>query len=394
MGALSVRSIHSGMTGAPQLSGTAGATIALLDAFLKDGFGLVTINSLVIAGNVATATITAGHPAEVGSVITIAGATVSGGTVNTDFRVVTKDTTHVTFATTGISDQTATGTITMKIAGLGWTKQWSATNKATYKSSDGAALGHVLNVDDSGTTDARVVGFESMTGPLFSDGTAPFPTTAQFSGGLYWHKSKTANSVTKPWFAVGDERAFYLFVAFDAGAPGQYQSYYFGDFSSIYTADAYATLLTGVVADSASESGINGVTNLLVYSDPGNAMTGGFTPRAHTGVGSAVAVRKHAPYIVASAVAAYSGSATHLTAYPNNPNQGLFLSPMLVSSSDGVSFRGQFPGVYYVPQSVPAATFATRDEAPAIPWLSGRSVKAVYQGNSSLMFVDTTGPWR
>lgn len=395
MGALSVRSFHSGMAGAPQLSGTAGAKVALLDACLKDGFGLVTINSLVIASNVATATITAGHSAEVGSVVTIAGATISGGgTINTDFRVLTKDTTHVTFATTGISDQTATGTPTMKIAGLGWTKQWSATNKATYKSSDGAALGHVLNVDDSGTIDARVAGFESMTGPLFSDGTAPFPTTAQFSGGLYWHKSRTADSVTKPWFLVGDERAFYLFVAYEAGSAGYYQGYFFGDFLPLYTADAYATLLTGAVVSATSENAFNGVTNLLAYSDPQNAMTGGFVPRAHTGVGSSAAIRKHAPCLTSTNLAGYSGASGHVVAYPNNPNQGLVLSPILVSSSNGTSWRGQLPGIYYVPQSVPAGTFATRDEAPAISWLAGRSVKAVLHGNDSPIFIDTTGPWR
>jgi len=52
----SVVYFDSTMTGAPALSGTAGTLIGLLDACLQDGFGGVTLDSLVVASNVATAT--------------------------------------------------------------------------------------------------------------------------------------------------------------------------------------------------------------------------------------------------------------------------------------------------------------------------------------------------
>jgi len=50
-----VKVFHSGMTGAPSLSGTAGALIAVLDALLINGFGANNLDSLVIASFQLTA---------------------------------------------------------------------------------------------------------------------------------------------------------------------------------------------------------------------------------------------------------------------------------------------------------------------------------------------------
>ena len=102
------------MSGAPALSGTAGALIGVLDACLVDGFGSVTLDSAAVASNVATRSISTGHGfamiGDTGSVIRIAGATPSG--LNGDWRVASvPGSTTFTFVTSGISDQTASGTI-------------------------------------------------------------------------------------------------------------------------------------------------------------------------------------------------------------------------------------------------------------------------------------------
>ncbi len=77
-----VKYYDSTMSGAPSLSGTAGALVGVLDACLVDGFGSVTVDSLTVASNVATATISGGHQfamiGNTGPVITIAGANPSG----------------------------------------------------------------------------------------------------------------------------------------------------------------------------------------------------------------------------------------------------------------------------------------------------------------------------
>jgi hypothetical protein len=69
------------------------------------------VASIVIAGGVATCTIDAGHVFEAGETAVIAGATVTGGSVNGAQEVTTAAATTFTF-TTALGDQTATGTIT------------------------------------------------------------------------------------------------------------------------------------------------------------------------------------------------------------------------------------------------------------------------------------------
>ena len=57
----SVRVYQSTDTGAPAVSGTAGALITLLDACLQDGYGSVSLDSLVVASGMANCTKTDGH---------------------------------------------------------------------------------------------------------------------------------------------------------------------------------------------------------------------------------------------------------------------------------------------------------------------------------------------
>ena len=131
------------MSGAPVLSGTAGTLIAVLDACLVNGFGSVTLNSLVVQNNVATATVSGGHgfamivgvnnvSPGVGPVVRIDGATPAA--LNGDWRLASvPNSTTFTFAAEGIPDQTATGTITAKRAPAGWAKAFGGANKAAYQ---------------------------------------------------------------------------------------------------------------------------------------------------------------------------------------------------------------------------------------------------------------------
>ena len=51
----SVKHIHNGMRGAPQISGTAGTLIAALDALFTTGWGVTTAISVTVASGIATA---------------------------------------------------------------------------------------------------------------------------------------------------------------------------------------------------------------------------------------------------------------------------------------------------------------------------------------------------
>lgn len=201
----SVKFITENMPGAPVLSGTAGALISVLDALLVTGFGLRTATSVTVAGGVATVTLAsnAQNANLLHSVILVDGVAAPMADLNGEQRVTAAGTTTLQFAT-AVADGTATGTITVKSAPAGWEKLYSGTNKAVYRSTHVQSAKHCLRVDDTGTTSARVVGYETMTD--VDTGVGPFPTAAQMSGGGYWWKSIDATATARGYFFAADPR--------------------------------------------------------------------------------------------------------------------------------------------------------------------------------------------
>lgn len=217
---------RSTMTGAAALSGQAGKLIDVLDACLVNGFNQVTLTSLVVASNVATCTYTA-HGFQQYQIIEIAGATPAG--LNGKWRVVSAAADTFTFATTGISDQTATGTITCKTPSAGWEVTFSGTNQKVYRSTSSSASGnHAVRVTDTGTTTATLLFAEDWT-----DVSTPVNTIAT----QYLPKSSTADSTARPWFVICDDRTVHLGIAFTSG---RYDFFRFGEIASIVPGDGHA----------------------------------------------------------------------------------------------------------------------------------------------------------
>ena len=134
--------------------------------------------------------------------------------------------------------------------GAGWAREFTAANKAVFRAASGNRLR--LRVDDTGTQEARIVGYETMSD--VDTGTGAFPTSGQVSGGLYVRKSGTADSTARPWVVVATDKAFY-FLPNSGGtdwlAPlssdytylsGQF---FFGEFTSFKPGDAYNTAIIG-----------------------------------------------------------------------------------------------------------------------------------------------------
>lgn len=380
----SVRIFQSTDSGAPALSGTAGALITLLDACLVNGYAAggatMTLDSLTVTGNVATAT---KNPhgltmlGAVGPVVRIAGATPAA--LNGDWRVTVTGAATFTFATTGIADGTATGTITAKRAPLGFSKAYAGTNKAAYQADDLLSSRMFLRIDDAGISSAaayaRVVGYEAMTD--IDAGTKPFPTEAQQSGGGYWHKSNAANATARPWMIVGDSQGFYFLVQYDGSNTGQIGAM-FGDMNSDHAGDAYRALLI-------FSANTNAVASALpVY----NSTVGHAMPRSYLSTGTAIQPLKYGAQFQAPGMG-YAGAT-----YPH-PGNGWFLcSPVEVWDSASVA-RGTLPGIYaplHAGSTLPDAALHT-----AISGLSGKTVmikKLNYNGQPYACAVDITGPWR
>lgn len=363
----SVKVFDSTHSGAPAISGTAGTLIGVLDACLQDGYGAVTLTSLVVASNVATGTVSGGHNfAAIGStgpVLRVAGATPSG--LNGDWRVTITSSTAFTFATSGISDQTATGTITAKRAPAGFTKVYSGTNKAAYRADALASTRLYLRVDDSPAQYPTLIGYETMSN--VDTGTGPMPT----SGSYYTGKSGAANSTARPWRLFADDRCFYLCVDASSNS-GWPAAVFFGDLVSYLSGDAYACALI------AYNSGAVG--SVLQTLDSATASS---LARSYTQLGGAIASRRYT-----------HGKSSHLgyggQAYPNPVDNAFHAWPVEVWESNTVA-RGVMPGLW---NPIHNSTPADGTVIASIPQLSGRDLLTQVINSTSRVALDVTGPWR
>jgi len=392
-----VKYLHSAMRGAPVLSGTAGSLLAVLDACLGTGFGLTTLPSLTVSGGVATATVDAGNSFDEGAIVLIDGATP--GALNGEARVLTTTSTGFTFATSA-PDGPATGTITAKYAPIhSWAKIYADTNVAVWQSQDPQANGHLLRVDDSGTTAARVRGYESMTDA--NTGTGPFPTDAQISGGGYWGKSMSAGSTAVKWRLFGDGRFILPLTCPGMSQNATYDNSHargFGDLVGLAPGgDQWATVLSAFAGALPSNPQYGALSQGGV-SNFGSGYGFAVAPRLFNGAGGSAAITPR-PYCGSST--GKSGSDGMMGAFPGGIDGRLRLSPIYLMESDNGLPRADVPGVFYCPQSGIVNYIKPGGMIEGSGAYAGRRFVAlgvVYNGfgyaADGIYFVDATGPWR
>lgn len=373
-------------TGAPTLSGTAGAVIALLDACLKDGYQLKTV-TIARSGTTATATCATAHgyAADGLTKINISGASQSG--YNGDFQITNVTTNTFDFTVTGSPATPATGTISAKVAPIGWGKPFSGTNKAVYRGAETAGTRLYLRVDDTGTTSARAIGYEAMTD--VDTGTGLFPTTAQVSGGLYISKSATANATVRPWVLVGDGYEFHFFQATAVSYPGGYQQFHFGDPCSEMASDPYGCLIYGSTSAQIDNSPEIGSTTYYLLSSSGVAgQSGHYYARGYNQIGSSVGAGK----LGNTALGTNNIGAGSMT-YPAPTNNGLYVAP--IYATDGLVLRAQLKALWQPLHTRPLGHlgFIAANISPI-----SRRLLAVTTGYSSSTYgethIDLDGPWR
>lgn len=381
----SVKRIHESMRGAPQLKGAAGTGVAVLDAFLVDGWGLATAASGSVSAGVCTLNMGVGNDFEEHCVVLVAGATPAA--VNGEHRL-TQGGETIKFEVPGEADGPVTGTVTVKYASCGWEKVYTDTNKRVYRSQDVTGNRRYLRVNDTGAAYMRVYGYNAMT--------AIETGTGNFGNALYWHKADAASASAQRYDCVGDSMAFFY-------APSPYSASYgvgyeisepwfFGD--QIYlkpAGDAWGTLITGDTGSSPNAYGAIG------YETSG---AGQYLERIAAGTGGAVQT-----YVLPCTAQSRSGadalSYTSFGDFPDAISGALRLTPTY--TSDGYSTpnvrRGTVPGVYWAPHAnLNSYTgFAPRDTVPGPGALSARRFMHLFLGVASkvgAIFIDTTGPWR
>lgn len=374
-----VKYFASTMSGAPALSGTAGALIGVLDACLVNGFGSVTLDSLVVASNVATGTVSTGHNfsmvGNTGPVITIAGATPAG--LNGEWRIASvPGASTFTFATTGISDQTATGTITAKRSPAGWVKAYSETNKAAYQSTAIGSTANLLRIDDTTTTYATGSGYVTMSD--IDTGTGPF----LYSLGKLT-KSITANATSRIWMLFADQSCFYLSIRTTDNDSGSehYLGYYFGDIVSWLSVDAYHC---GFICNNEYGQGYH-LSSI-------NTVSGRIMARSYTQIGNSVGFYNSSSVMTANPLGANLGMV-----YPSPVNNELVSFPVYVIESSVI--RGTMPG-FWAPGHKLNASLVQGNIINNIPvnnilrdfMVVATNVNRINEGGRILL--DITGPWR
>lgn len=372
----------STQAGAPTLNGVAGSMISVLDACLVNGYGLVTLDSLTQTGGVATATRGAGIGFKKGDTIQIAGASPAGW--NGIWRVTAATATTATFTVDSGLTSPATGTITAKIPALGWTKSFSTTNKAAYKSSDVAGTGAFLRVDETvaAANYARVAMYETMSDINTGSGISPASSFCS------WPKSDVLSAAARPWRIVGDERGFYLFTDPSNYQDGRSFSFFFGDIVPLSSPDPYAACLTGATADNAGGYESN-YTTLKNVDGTSTAEIGRFSMRRFNGTGASSAFRLHGHGLS-------SQVDNGPVAFPNAAGNGLLVAPVFVTEAANATFRGRMPGFY---ASYHSNAVSHLDRVISTINSTPRELLGVQAGSSisnprGICLLDVSGPWR
>lgn len=379
-----VKWFHSGMPGAPVLRGEPGALIEVLDACLINGFSTRSPDSVVVAGGVATVSISAGNPYDKHAVIAISGA--SEAALNAEWRIATSSASSFTFACPGVASGAVTGA-TLKRAPAGWAKPFSDTNKAVYQSADPNSTQLFMWIDDTDPQYARMRGYEQMTG--VDAGVSPFPTLAQFAKTLQtWCKSNLASTASRNWVVIADGSFMHVHLAFNASYPTLAAPNMFGDIVKILPSDGYSCITAAHGAEAPSFPGTAHPGTIQAPS----AGSGRYLARDSSQTGSAT-------HFSLYALSAHSSS---FAGHSNAPAPGLAGErhvgpPVLVA--DGVSssskLRGWLPGVRSTLQALPFDHLLVV-ENPAGGALLALDAAFGSTGTTATtrMLIDITGPWR
>lgn len=392
---INIYTLHSGQTGAPVLSGSADALSSVLYAALVTGYNNQTLDSLSRVDTIATATVAAGHGFTNGDIVRIAGATQTE--YNGDFVVANATTTTFDFTVTGTPATPATGTITAKIAPLGWTRPFTGTNKAAFRPASGnqryLKIDETDNVAGVGNRCAVVEMFESMTD--IDNGTG----SSNGAGAIFWRKSNAEDATARNWYVIGDGARFYFCVNWLLAGDNlyTYTPYFFGDVPSFVSGDTWNTMLGGQIA-AGSDSYPQGYNQILTfhseidYAIPANP--GVVLARDRTQTGGAVPV----VFTLGAMGAAQNQDGYGITlAFPNAADNGLYVVPEMIKETG--AFRGRRPG-YYLPLmkktiSTPEKFegFQVDGTSRTLLMLKNGSSNYSYPDRKGVFCLDLTGPW-
>lgn len=245
----------------PIMSGNSNTVINIFDKCLVSGFGSIVVNSISIdATGFSTVTYSNHGYNKTPIVLLISGS--PNENLNGEWELTGFTSTTLTIDTreSGLTNVVISGTITIKIAPLGWEKVFDnvANSVAVYRSSDPLSRRHFLRLDDYDGISvpsrfSYLRGYENMSS---SDdvGTYPYPLQSSFSRGLGIVRSLysnpsiyfTSGDANISWTLVGTSKQFYFFSHYVNGGRKYSRMFiFFGDLNSYVPGDFGASALLG-----------------------------------------------------------------------------------------------------------------------------------------------------
>lgn len=397
---MAIKVFTSLQQGAPTINGVTGSLITALDAILVNGYGQVNVSSITRSGTTATVTTATAHGLATGDVALIAGAAETA--YNGEFIVTVTGSTSFTYDVAGSPSTPATGTITSKRAPGGFTKTFSGTNKAVYRSNDLSSRRHYFRILDDGTTsggarEARLWGYVTMSD--VDTGTDMYPMVGQHSNGFFCQKSDTADSTGRHWVLITDGKTVYHFayissttVSGDITAPGaNMNAFGFGDAIEFKPGDAYLSWVTGSPATNQFSStqycGLFNAATSITAATPSTLQATIITSRDFT----AVAGARHTQ-MFGSGLNLSMGIAANIS-YPHVIDNGFYIVPIILTQASPALIRGRLPG-FFEPLHGPC--FPNTQIIENVQGYTGRKFMMLWGKNSGsvgAIVVDITGPW-
>lgn len=387
---------HNTDTGLSGIQGSGlGTMITALDAMLINGVNSSATGwSASWAGGVITYVKTAhGMPVGVpGVVLTVTGLSPAGYNCNnTTVTVVDANTITRSAADPGSTPATGTGTVLRapcSVSGTAWTKAFSGTNAANYRQPNVAGCNKFyLGYDDNAAQNSRFRGFEVGTaaGAGDSDGTAPFPTAAQLSGGCYHYRSSTNDATARPWIMVSNGKIIYFFSQY-SGLSTIGSGLIFGDITTYYpTSDAYHTVCIGDITASAVSA-----ANIRVLGASATLITtsGHWVARIYDQSGNSAAVGKHVNSVFCNGTTEIGAAGF---AYPLAVEGGIQLSPIWIGETTS-GMRGHLPGLWAPCHNRPLTHGDTFSGAAGTP-LAGKTFEVITTSATGQVVVETSDTW-
>jgi len=271
-----VKYYFSTQTGAPECSAQLNVMHTFYDAILVNGFNEQSISTITVSNNIGTITTNANHGYNIDDIIVIEGANETD--FNDEFYV--KEVLSTTQFTIDIItiETVATGTLSCKIAPLGWEILHTDGNYLrVYRNNSNNPLSTsmVLHMDDSSSVYSTY-----MTMCEYIENTDL--TTAINPLTTYWGKHYDASSTPRSWEIIGDDRIFYRFH-------DNYSNTYFNNFFEVFgdydpiAYNPYACIIGGQTTNRNFDPDTNSYMVRMTISSLGQ-----YAPRGYSRLGSKI----------------------------------------------------------------------------------------------------------